>query len=467
MLRYGGAMEDEVKRSSRDSLPPPAASALLTDLYEIAMLQAYGSSRMNETAVFEFFARELPPTRNFLVAAGLAQAVEYLTQLRFAAAELAWLESTGRFGPAFLQSLADLRFTGDLDALPEGTVCFGNEPILRVTAPLCEAQLVESRLMNLLHFQTVVASKAARCVLAARGKPLIDFGLRRSHGAEAGLLSARASYLAGFSGTATALAGAMFGIPTFGTMAHSFIQAHDDEAQAFAHFAQSQPHHAALLIDTYDTEVAAHKVVQLAHELRAESIRISAVRLDSGDLAAHARSVRRILDSGGQGDITIFASGNLDEYRVATLLASGAPIDAFGIGTRMNVAADAPFLDCAYKLVEYGGRGRRKRSEGKATWPGRKQVFRRFDAEGQIEGDTVTLEGEREPGTALLTPVLRAGRSVAPQPSLDAIRALAHSQLEALPAPLKCLEPAAPYPVTIAPALHALAQEVDRRSVVG
>jgi nicotinate phosphoribosyltransferase len=436
--------------------------ALLTDLYELTMLQAYHASSMNDTAVFEFFARDLPPARNFLVAAGLAQVIDYLTHLHFTQTELAWLESTGRFRPAFLKSLADLRFTGDVDALPEGTVCFGNEPLLRVTAPLREAQFVESRVMNLLHFQTVIASKAARCVLAARGKLLVDFGLRRAHGAEAGLLSARASHIAGFAGTATALAGAAFGIPLFGTMAHSFVQAHDDEAQAFAQFARAQPENAALLIDTYDTEAAAHKVVQLAEQLRAESVRISAVRIDSGDLAAHARNVRRILDAGAQKDITIFASGNLDEYRVASLLADGAPIDGFGIGTRMNVAADAPFLDCAYKLTEYAGRGRRKRSEGKATWPGRKQVVRRFDCDGRMTDDIVTLEGEPERGLALLTPVLRAGREVAPQPSLVLIREHARSQLDALPTALRSLEPAPPYPVTIAPALQALAREVDQ-----
>jgi len=443
--------------------PATVASALLTDFYELAMLQAYHRTGMNETAVFEFFPRELPARRNFLLAAGLAQVVEYLTTLQFTPADLAWLESTGRFEQPFLQALAALRFTGDVDALPEGTVCFGNEPILRITAPLREAQLVETRLMNLLHFQTVIASKAARCVLAARGKPLIDFGLRRSHGSEAGLLSARASYLAGFAGTATAQAGALFDIPTFGTMAHSFIQAHDDETQAFAAFARSQPRHAALLIDTYDTEAAAQKVVELARRLRAESIPITAVRLDSGDLADHARKVRHILDEGGAKDITIFASGNLDELRVEALLASGAPIDAFGIGTRMNVAADAPFLDCAYKLVEYAGRGRRKRSEGKATWPGRKQVFRRFDAAGKMASDTVTLADRHEPGTPLLVPVLRAGRLVESLPSLDAARALARNQLEALPLRLKSLQSATPpYPVTIAPALHELAAEVDR-----
>ena len=442
-----------------------ANDALLTDLYELTMLQAYHASGMNETAVFEFFARDLPPQRNFLIAAGLAQVVEYLTQLRFTQTELAWLESTSRFRPEFLRSLADLRFNGDVDALAEGTICFGNEPILRITGPLREAQFVESRVMNLLHFQTVVASKAARCVLAARGKPLIDFGLRRAHGAEAGLLSARASYLAGFAGTATTLAGALFDIPVFGTMAHSFIQAHDDEAQAFAEFARAQPEHAALLIDTYDTEAAAQKVVQLAQKLRNESVRLQAVRIDSGDLGAHARRVREILDAGGQRHITIFASGNLDEHRIAALLAGNTPIDAFGVGTRMNVSADAPFLDCAYKLAEYAGRGRLKSSEGKATWPGRKQVFRRLDAHGRMVGDTVTLEGEQEGGTPLLVPIMRAGQPVAPLPSLTAIREHVRSQLDALPETLRGLQQGPSYSVTIAPAVQALARAVEQATV--
>ncbi|HEU0198944.1 MAG TPA: nicotinate phosphoribosyltransferase [Burkholderiaceae bacterium] len=422
-------------------------------MYELTMLQGYHAAGMNDIAVFDFFARELPAERNFYLVAGLAQVVEYLADLHFTSEELAWLAGTGRFRPDFLQSLAALRFTGDVDAMPEGTVCFGHEPMLRITASLAQAQFIESRVMNLLHYQTLIASKAVRCVLAADGRTLVDFGLRRAHGAEAGVLSARASYLAGFTGTATALAGAAFGIPVFGTMAHSFIQAHDDEAQAFLAFARAQPDNVTLLIDTYDTEAAAHKVVALAARLRAESIRIAGVRIDSGDLAAHARNVRAILDAGGLEHVTIFASGNLDEHRIAALLARGAPIDGFGVGTRMNVAADAPYLDCAYKLAEYAGIGRRKRSEGKATWPGRKQVFRRFDAGGHTAGDVLTLETDDCSGTPLLAPVMRAGRLVAPLPSLAQIRARVQAGVAALPEVLRGLGKAPTYPVTIAPAL--------------
>lgn len=438
----------------------PTASPLLTDLYQLTMLQAYWASGMNETAAFELFVRSLPPGRNFLLAAGLETVADYLLGLRFADDDLAWLASTGRFDAAFLDSLRDFRFSGDLDAMPEGTVAFADEPLLRVTAPLREAQFIETRVLNLVHFQTLVASKAARCVLAAGGRPLVDFGLRRAHGGEAGLLSARASYLAGFAGTATVEAGRRFGIPIFGTMAHSFVQAHDDEATAFADFARAQPGNVTLLIDTYDTARAARKVMALA----ARGVPVQGVRIDSGDLAAHAREVRRILDEGGLASARIFASGNLDEERVAQLVASGAPIDAFGVGTRMNVSADAPFLDCAYKLVEYAGRPRRKRSEGKATWPGRKQVFRRFDASGTMAGDLLALESDAADGAPLLAPVLRGGARVGPAPTLEAVRDRARAQMAALPPRLRALAAADPYPVEIAASLRALAAQIDAQT---
>jgi len=438
----------------------PPSSALLTDLYELTMLQAYRASGMNDVASFELFVRALPPRRSFLLVAGLEQVVDYLLALRFTDEEIDWRATTGRFGPDFLESLRDFRFSGDLDAMPEGTVAFSDEPLLRVTAPLREAQLIESRVLNLVHLQTLVASKAARCVLAAAGRPLIDFGLRRAHGAEAGLLSARASYLAGFAGTATVEAGQRFGVPIFGTMAHSFVQAHDDEALAFANFARAQPRNTTLLIDTYDTARAAHKVVELARG----GVAVQGVRIDSGDLAAHAREVRRILDEGGLAQTRIFASGNLDEDRLGELVSAGAPIDAFGVGTRMNVSADAPFLDCAYKLVEYAGQPRRKRSEGKATWPGRKQVFRSFGAQGRMCGDLMTLDSERAPGEPLLEPVLRGGARVKGAPSLDELRARAQQQLAALPESLRALAAAAPYAVTVAPALQALAATLDAKT---
>ncbi len=442
-----------------------AASVLLTDLYQLTMLQGYHDAGMAETAVFEFFVRRLRPGRGFLMAAGLDQALEFLEQLCFAPEELEWLASTGRFSPAFLASLETLRFTGDVHAMPEGTVFFPNEPILRVTAPIAQAQLVETRLINLLHLQTLITSKAARSVLMAPDKLLVDFGLRRAHGAEAGLLAARASYIAGFSGTSTVLAGRRFGIPLYGTMAHSFIQAHDDEALAFEHFAHAQPENVVLLIDTWDTEAAAHKVVALAPKLACAGVRIKGVRIDSGDLAEHARRVRAILDAGGLDHVIIFASGDLDEYTLRDMLAAGAPVDGFGVGTRMDTSSDQPFLDCAYKLQEYAGRARRKRSEGKATWPGRKQVYRHLDADGRMVRDVVTLESDPQAGEPLLMPVMKNGRRLAGAPGMAAVRRHATANLARLPEPLRRLEEF-DYRVEISPALRELAAEVDRSALL-
>jgi nicotinate phosphoribosyltransferase len=437
-------------------------SALLTDFYQLTMLRAYQVHGMHEAAVFELFVRRMPQERNFFVAAGLEQALEFLENLHFTSEELEWVRSEPRLGSEFADYLARLRFSGDVHAMPEGRVYFAEEPILRVTAPLPEAQLVETRLINLLQFQSMVASKAARSVLAAPGRQLVDFGLRRAQAAEAGLLAARAAYVAGFAGTATVLAGAKFGVPLFGTMAHSFIQAHADEAEAFAHFAQVYPAGATLLIDTYDTEQAARKVVALARSLRERGVAFAAVRLDSGDLSALARSVRSIFDAAGFTGIRIFASGNLDEYRVATLLQSGAPIDGFGIGTSLVTSADAPSLDAVYKLQEYGGKPRRKRSTAKATWPGRKQVFRRYAPDGRMDCDWLTEESDPAQGEPLLAPVMKNGcRVTAPEP-LAVIRERAAADLARLPERLRALAPAEPpYPVHVSPRLRKLADEVD------
>jgi nicotinate phosphoribosyltransferase len=435
----------------------PLSSPLVTDLYQLTMLQAYFARGMTDTAVFELFVRKLPPGRNFLVAAGLEQALDFVEGLRFGAEELGWIRDCGLFRPDFGERLAALRFTGDIHAMPEGTVLFPNEPLLRVTAPMPQAQLLETRLLNLVHFQTLVASKAVRCRLAAGGRGLIDFGLRRSHGAEAGLLAARASYLAGFDGSSTALAAPRFGIPVFGTMAHSFVQAHDSEAAAFEAFASVFPDNAVLLVDTYDTVEGVRRAATAGR-----SFRIKGVRLDSGDLLALSKQARHILDGAGLRDAIIFASGNLDEDRVAELIAAGAPIDSFGVGTSLVTSADQPYLDAVYKLQEYAGRARRKRSAGKATWPGRKQVFRHYAADGRFARDVVTLESDARTGEPLLVPVVQNGRRLA-SPSLASIRERTLSQLERLPAALRGLQAAAPgYAVEISPALEALAAEVDR-----
>ena len=436
-----------------------ASSPLLTDLYQLTMLQSYFDGGMHAEAVFEFFFRRLPPTRNFLIAAGLEQLVDYLTRLRFGTPELDVLADTGLFHDPFLAYLERFEFSGDLDAMPEGTVCFPNEPIARITAPLPEAQLVESRLLNLLHFETLIASKAARFVLAANGATLVDFGMRRAHGAEAAVLAARASYLAGFAGTATVLARPLFGIPIFGTMAHSYIEAHDSEIEAFERFARGHRGAVVLLIDTYDTEAAARDVVELATRLRGEGLAIDSVRIDSGDLDALSRSVRQILDDAPGDRIGIFVSGGLTEQDVARFVAAGTPIDGYGIGTALDASTDAPALDCAYKLQEYAGRPRRKRSPGKATLPGRKQVYRRYGADGRIERDVVTLVSEPRDGVPLLVPVLRRGKPVGELPDIGRIRERCAAELATLPAELTMVERQASFDVEIDESVTRLADQ--------
>jgi len=402
--------------------------------------------------------------RNFLVAAGLEQALDYLEGLHVTDEEAVWLEQTDKFSPAVIERLRNLKFTGDVDAMAEGTVFFPDEPVLRIVAPIAEAQLVESRLINLLHYQTLVASKAARCVLVAANRQLVDFGLRRAHGAEAGVASARACYLSGFSGTATVLAGQQFDIPIFGTMAHSFIQAHDDEAQAFSNFAKHQPNNLIFLIDTYDIVRGAERVVELAEDLRksGSTDHVRAVRIDSGDLTEMAHLVRKILDSGGLTEVQILVSGGLDEYRLGDLIASGAPIDGFGVGTSLNVSADSPYLDYVYKLQEYDGNPKRKRSAGKSTWPGRKQVYRELNSDGTLRHDTLTLEGDVQPGTPLLEAVMKNGRRVKASPSLVEVREHAARELARLPNNLRRLEQVQPYDVIVSDALRQLTVEVDR-----
>ncbi len=436
------------------------SDALLTDLYQLTMLKAYYARGMCETAVFELFVRRLPPVRRFMIAAGLEQALEYLENLRFTAEELEWVEQHPTLGPELARELEALRFTGSVHALPEGTAFFPEEPMLRVTAPLPEAQLVETRLINLMHFQSLVASKAARVVLAAPDRTLVDFGFRRAHGAEAGVLAARAAYLAGFAGTATVAAGKAMGIPLYGTMAHSFVQTHEREAAAFEHFAEVYPNGTTLLIDTYDTEAAARKLVELLARRPELRPAVRALRLDSGDLVVLAKSVRRTLDEADLRTVSLFASGNLDEYRVRELCVAGAPLDGFGVGTSLVTSADAPTLDIVYKLQEYAGAPRRKSSPGKATWPGRKQVYRRYGEDGRFSADVLTLEDDVVANAeALLIPVMEAGRRLSSAESLAVIRERTASQLARLPERLQKLDgDTSPYEVEISPKLHALTE---------
>jgi nicotinate phosphoribosyltransferase len=439
-------------------------SPLTTDLYELNMVQAYLDRGEDNEAVFEFFVRRLPERRGFLLAAGLDDALTYLETLRFSPGEIDWLKNTKRFRSNLIDYLAAYRFTGDVHAIPEGTVCFPNEPLIRITAPLPMAQIVETRLINILHFQTMIASKAARMVLAAPGKILSDFGLRTAHGAEAGLFSARASYIAGFSSAANVLAGERYGVPIVGTMAHSFIQVHDDEMTAFENFARSRPEVVILLIDTYDTEAGARKVVELAPKLKADGIAIRGVRIDSGDLSAMAKKVRGILDAGGLKDVIILVSGGINEDVLLKMAAAKAPIDGFGIGVNLDASIDAPSLDCAYKLQDYAGKPRRKLSEGKQTWPGRKQVWRSFNAQGRMRGDVLSLEDDRQDGETLVVPMMRGGKRVGPAPSLAQIRERAARDLSRLPEPLRRLESGVAYPMEISAKLKALAAEMDAKA---
>lgn len=432
----------------------PLHSLLFTDLYELTMAQAYLAEGMRSTAVFELFFRTLPEPRNYTVAAGLDDVLDALEHLHVDDAGLDYLRSLGTFSAALLEWLRSFRFSGDVYAVPEGTVVFANEPLVQVVAPLPEAQLVETLVLNQVHLQTVVASKVARLVTAAAGRAVVDFGSRRAHGSDAALKVARCSWLAGAAGTSNVLAGQRYGIPVFGTMAHSYVQAHDEELAAFAAFSREFPH-TTLLVDTYDTLAAVRKVIELSRR-QADAFRVQAIRLDSGDLAVLARESRRLLDAAGLQHVRIFVSSELDEQRMATLLAQGAPIDGFGVGTHLAVSYDAPALDMAYKLVEYAGQPRVKLSTHKTLYPGRKQIVRTC-SRGTPVGDRIVRWDEPETGEPLLRLVMRNGRRVAPDGTvtLEDARRRCRQQLDSLPADLKQLVPAgSPYPVRFSSALE-------------
>jgi nicotinate phosphoribosyltransferase len=431
------------------------SSALLTDFYQLSMLQAYDvESISNRSTVFESFFRRLPSSRQFFVFAGLEQVLHYLENLHFSAEEISYLTSLNSFKPEFLESLKNFRFTGDVYAMPEGTIFFENEPVIQIVAPLAQAQLIESRLINFIHYQTNVASKSVRCTFAAQEKTLIDFGMRRAHGAEAALLAARAAYLAGFDGTATVEAGRLFNIPVVGTMAHSYIQAHTHESEAFLAFSRIFPENGILLIDTYNTKQAAEEITLLAKKLAAEGIKIKGVR---------SVMVRNILDHAGLFDVKIFVSGDLDEYRIQQLIQSKAPIDAFGIGTRLTTCADTPSLDCVYKMEVYDGKPKRKRSQNKTTWPGQKQVYRYYNTEGFMEKDEVCLHDELPPPDAkpLLSLMMQQGKRLHSSESLQKIRDRLRHQIACLSPHYKELESTRPYPVDISSSLKDLADQID------
>jgi nicotinate phosphoribosyltransferase len=437
-------------------------AALLTDLYEFAMVDAYLAEGLHEEAVFSLFVRRLPARRNYLLACGLEEALTFLEAVRFSPTQLEYLASLGRFSERLLTYLERFRFSGEVSAVPEGTPLFGEEPLLEVVAPLPEAQLVETYLLNQLHLQTLAASKAARVVEAAAGRPVVDFGVRRMHGTDAGLKVARAGYVAGVEGTSNVWAGQRYGLPLSGTMAHSFVQAHDDELEAFRAYVRRFPE-ATLLVDTYDTLRGVQHVVRLAREL-GEDFHVRAVRLDSGDLAALARAARWMLDDAGLEPVRILASGNLDEEKVARLVALGAPIDGFGVGTAMGASTDAPSLDMVYKLVAYAGRDRIKRSPGKVLYPGRKQVFR-LEEDGVALRDVLARHGASHPGRPLLREVMRGGRRLpGVSPPLSQVRAHARREVERLPARLRILAHAEPpYPVDVSPELEQEFEQLMER----
>ncbi|MER6623976.1 nicotinate phosphoribosyltransferase [Streptomyces sp. NPDC000931] len=437
------------------------SDATTTDLYEVTMAMSYLREGMTGPATFSLFVRDLPAERGFLVAAGLESVLDHLSGLHVGPEDVDAFASALHRPPRDLRPLLGLKFTGDVRAVPEGRIVLAGEPLLEVTAPLPQAQLAETYVLNQLNHQTTVASKAARCVLAAAGRPVVDFSLRRTHGPQAGFQAARLGAMTGFAGTSNVAAATALGLTAVGTMAHSFVEAFATEEDAFRAFARSHPGPATLLVDTYDTEegvrVAARVLRELDHAARGPG---SAVRLDSGDLGALAVRARSLLDDAGLPDVRVIASGGLDEYAVDELVRSGAPIDTYAVGTRVGVSADAPYLDSAYKLVEYDGRPVMKLSSAKVTAPGPKQVFRR---PGCV--DVIALADEQPPdgGMPLLETVMRGGRRTGARPTLDECRERFTADLDGLPpAARRIRAPVAPR-ATASERLSALAARVRRR----
>ncbi len=411
------------------------STALFTDLYELTMAQSYLEHNKTGKAVFSLFVRRLPKERNFLVSCGLKTLVEYLAKYQFTKEDIAYLRSLNKFSEELLAYLSAYRFRGNLYAIPEGRIVFQNEPLIQVEGTLPEVQILETLVINLIHFQTMIASKAARNYLASRGKMLVDFGLRRSHMLMAGLYAARAAFIAGFDGTSNVEAGNRFGVPVFGTMAHSYVMAYDSEEEAFRAFVKSFPRSALLLIDTYDTLAAA----RIAAKLGQEGVPITGVRLDSGDIPSLARGVRRILDEAGLRQVKIFVSSGVDEYSISKWLADGVPVDAFGVGTHFITSADKPYLDMAYKLTEYEHQPKFKTSPGKATFPFLRQVGRTYE-QGLMAGDETVRMGSAHQGEPLVQLIMQAGELVASLPDEPAIRETFFADVQRLPAAMKGID---------------------------
>jgi len=433
---------------------------LFTDLYQLTMLDAYLNEDMHEEAVFTLFVRRLPDNRKFLLAAGLDPLLELLENLSFSETQLDYLADQG-FSDQLINYLREFEFSGQVRALPEGTVFFENEPVVEVRAPLPQAQLIETLVMNQLHLQTLLASKAARIALAAGDKPILDFGARRVHGIDAGVKGSRAMLLGGIGATSNMLAGHHYSLPVAGTMAHSYIQAHDSEFDAFKRFTERFPD-TILLVDTIDTIEGVKKVIKLAKQL-GDEFKVKGIRLDSGDLGELAKQSRKLLDDNGLEHLDIVASGGLDEYKISELENNKAPIDSFGVGTGMGVSDDAPALDIAYKLVEYAGKGRLKLSSGKPVLPGEKQVFRETK-DGQFSQDTIARCDEQLPGHPLLQKVMTKGKRLpSHQRDFEKICEYAQQQLQQLPPSIRTIEKSDFYQVHIGDRLSDYQQQVTEQ----
>ena len=434
--------------------------SLLTDLYQLTMAQVYFEEGMNKTAVFDFYTRPIDK-RSFLINAGLEQALYYLENVRFTQEDIDYLKSTGLFKKEFLEYLKNFRFTGNVYAMEEGEIVFPNEPIIQVEAPLIEAQIVETFLINTLQLPILVATKAMRCFSVSQGTLLVDFGLRRAHGTDAGMKAARASYIGGFVGTSNVLAGKEYGIPIFGTMAHSFILAFGDEKKAFEAFAKHYPDNSVFLVDTFDTIQGVKNAVEVAKKLNLKQFK--GIRIDSGDLLYLSKEARKILDESGFKDAKIIASGGINEYKIKELLDKGAPIDGWGVGTELVVSADVPYLDCAYKLVEYDGKPVMKFSKNKITLPYKKQVYR-FYKNGVFERDVISKNDEYiSGGEPILKKFMENGRVIKKLPSLNQIREKAKSSFEKLPDTFKDIEKTIHYIPEVSPEIRKTIETLRKK----
>lgn len=439
--------------------------ALLTDLYELTMAASFFQHKMDSPATFSLFIRNYPPNRGYFVSAGLETALTFLEEFHFSPSDLDHLAATRRFSQEFLHYLSRLRFTGEVRAIPEGRLFFKDEPLLEVCAPIIEGQIVESFLINAINLQVTIASKAARCFHAAGGRPLIDFSLRRAQGVDAAMKAARASFIAGFVGSSNVLAEKVYGIPASGTMAHSFITCFVNEIDAFRAFAETFPDNTTLLIDTYDTVAGARKAVQVGHEMKRLGTDLKGVRLDSGDMVALSRQVRRIFDEAGHQKVRIFASGNFDEFKIADHIARGCAIDAFGVGTKMGVSADAPYCDMAYKLVEYDGRPVLKLSASKQSLVAQKQVFR-ITRDNRPVADYIGLKDENLAGEPMLRTVMKNGSRLYPSEPLTVIRERFCREFAQLDDRFKTIRNPNEYPVRLGEALQELQTEVTRQTIL-